>query len=183
MESNSVKSTENLNPKFAKAFQKLQEENFSINFLKQIFDDTANLLDYSAHSLHIGLDTFLMSTPISTDSDLNNVINAFGDELSGLINELKDSYNTIRDRVLSPFQIFATDYKKSRNKFADTINKLLLELEISKENVNKAKEEYFKAASKKEKAETTLKVMIKSIEKGNFSFNDMIKVRTGLLII
>jgi len=171
----------NTNSTFEKVLKKVQEENFNIKFLKQVFDESANLLDYSAHTLHLSLDNYLKAPPRETDN-LRNVVNKFTNELSSMIKDIRNSYDSIRTKVLSPFKTFATDYQKNSNKFSNTINTVLSELNEVKDKVNRTKDEYFKASSKTEKAETTLQMTIKSIEKGNFSFNDMIKMRTGKLV-
>eukprot|EP00826_Nyctotherus_ovalis_P063516 TRINITY_DN9316_c0_g4_i1.p1 TRINITY_DN9316_c0_g4~~TRINITY_DN9316_c0_g4_i1.p1 ORF type:complete len:208 (-),score=60.83 TRINITY_DN9316_c0_g4_i1:1109-1732(-) len=172
-------SKENLNPTLGKILKKVQEENFNIRFFRQVFDESANLLDYASHSLHLSLDTYLKAAPRETDNNLHRVINAFTTEISGMIEEVASSYDTIRGTVLSPFRTFAADYHKNSNKVSDAITSVLSELDEAKERVSRTKDEYFRASSRTEKAETMLQMMIKSIEKGNFSFNDMIKLRTG----
>lgn len=157
----------------------MHEENFNIRFLKQVFDESANLLDYASHSLRLSFDSYLKAAPRETDSSLHRAISAFTTGISGMIAEVASSYDAVRSAVLSPFRTFAADYHKNSNKVSDTISSVLSELDEAKKRVDRTKDEYFKASSRTEKAETALQMMIKSIEKGNFSFNDMIKLRTG----
>ena len=83
---------------------------------------------------------------------------------------------------MNPFKEYAEEYIKRNFALSHKIQELLKVVYEKKQSIEAKKASYFKVASELDKAETTFKMLINSIEDGNLDFSSKIDSKSSKLL-
>eukprot|EP00826_Nyctotherus_ovalis_P030236 TRINITY_DN2405_c0_g3_i1.p1 TRINITY_DN2405_c0_g3~~TRINITY_DN2405_c0_g3_i1.p1 ORF type:complete len:445 (-),score=105.26 TRINITY_DN2405_c0_g3_i1:95-1429(-) len=155
--------------------QKLKDKNSCLSTLEEFFNKSYCILDYSSCSLQDVTQTSPCDVP-------NSPLEFFFTQIPSFIGELKRVNEELRVSVIDPFQKHKTEHFSRSKKIIERISSISSEINELRKNVERHKEEYFKASSQLEKAETALAMVISSIENGNLGFNSRVEAKTRLFV-
>ncbi len=162
-----------------KLLKRVQDGSQGLRSLEQIFDSSTNVLDYASRSFGcVQLAGYLKSHCAGAES-LYGSFKTVAAVLTQLSAEFGEGCQTLQQEVADPLQNYTEDYERNLARLTEEENRILSEISEGRRTVDASKDSYFRAASQLEKVQIALQTMISSIEKGNFSFNNMINPKTG----
>ena len=152
--------------------RKLKDRNDYLSLLEELFNKSYFICEYSSASLQD------VNQILDYDKPLEQIFTF----LPNFINEFKRFNEELKTLVIHPFQKHKAEHNRKNKEINRTLMRIWSELSGIKEDAEKSKEDYFKAASQLDKVETALTMLINSIESGNLGFNSRVKEKTGNLV-